>query len=307
MTIGFPIPGAPLESDMLVMDVADTLRGTPELVQSASAQADVVAQLQALYARQGIGLDAATAREGLIVFTDERFVYAPRTGMGAALGRAYVSRAQWLMPVLSVLVVLIVASASYFLIYRPYRAAQAEANRIELAQGLPAQMDRLYGTIFNETKVQAAVGDARQMRDDGKTAAAKGDRAGAERAVKDLTALRDLIRADYTLRVVSARGEKSGFWRFPPSNIAATNYYIVVQAIGTDGKPMRLPITDEETGRTEVVSRWGLRVPQAVYDSVIADRADDGVVQRNIVGIKQFGFTEVDFLIPVLGGTVTKW
>ena len=168
-------------------------------------------------------------------------------------------------------------------------------------------MDSLYQTIYNETKVQTAVADAEEYRTRGKAAAASDDRAGAESAVASLTALRDLLREDYTLRVVSRDGVKSGFWTFPTSNTEATNYYVVVEAMGADGKALSLPIANEETGKTETVSMWGLRVPQAVYDSVSADKQDDGIVEHNVVGVKQFGFTDIDYVIPVLGGAVTRW
>jgi len=52
---------------------------------------------------------------------------------------------------------------------------------------------------------------------------------------------------------------------------------------------------------------WGVRVPESVYRSVETDKRDDGIIQRNIVGIKQYGFLDVDYTVPVLGGAVTRW
>ena len=60
-------------------------------------------------------------------------------------------------------------------------------------------------------------------------------------------------------------------------------------------------------GKTENVSIWGVRVPESIYRSVEADKRDDGIVQRNVMGMKQFGFLDVDWAMPVLGGAVTKW
>ena len=45
-----------------------------------------------------------------------------------------------------------------------------------------------------------------------------------------------------------------------------------------------LPILNEETGKTETVSLWGVRVSESVYKSIEADKRDDGIVQRNVVG-----------------------
>ena len=109
------------------------------------------------------------------------------------------------------------------------------------------------------------------------------------------------------MRVVSRSGVKSGFWTFPEINTEATNYYIVVEAIDVHGKPLSLPILNEENNVTETVEMWGIRVPEAVYHAVENDKLDDGIIQRNIVGIKQYGYLEPEYLIQVLGGAVTRW
>jgi hypothetical protein len=141
----------------------------------------------------------------------------------------------------------------------------------------------------------------------GKSAAAEGNRAAATKAVADLTALRDQLRQEYALRVVNRPDVKSGFWTFPEINTEATNYYLVVEALDADGNALSLPILNEENGQTETVKTWGLRVPETVYNSVAEDKQDDGIIQRNVVGRKQFGFLDVDYVVPVLGGAVTKW
>jgi Family of unknown function (DUF6384) len=148
---------------------------------------------------------------------------------------------------------------------------------------------------------------AEDIRTRGKTAASEGDRFGAESAIASLENLRDVIRQDYTLKIVNRDGVQSGFWTFPEINRDATNYYIVVEAIGENGKAMPLPIANEETGETETVTLWGLRVPEGVYRAVEADKSDDGIIERNIVGRKQYGFLDVDYVVPVLGGAVTRW
>ena len=122
-----------------------------------------------------------------------------------------------------------------------------------------------------------------------------------------LTALRDTLRQQYSLKVVNREGIRSGFWRIPPNNDAATNYYIVVEALDSTGKVLTLPVLNEETGKTESVDIWGLRVPEPVYRQVEADKGDDGIVQGNAVGLKQYGYLDIDYAVPVLGGAVTAW
>jgi len=145
------------------------------------------------------------------------------------------------------------------------------------------------------------------VRERGKARAADGDRAGAEAAVRELTALRDRLRQQYTLRVVNRAGERSGIWTTPEINTAATNFYLIVEALDPDGRPVSLPILNEENGEVETVSTWGVRVPKSVYDSVAADKQDDGIIQGNEIGRKSDGFLDVEYAVPVLGGAITRW
>ena len=242
-------------------------------------------------------------REGVSALAESRFVYTqPCGGLGVALAGLYVRRRKWGPLVIGVILALAIGLAGYFFAYLPYQKAQSEAARIELAQGLPAQMDSLYNTIYNETKVQVAVNQAEEIRKRGKIAASEGDRPGAEKAVADLTALRDTIREEYVLQVVNQPDEKSGFWTFPEINTEATNYYIVVQALAPDGKALTLPIKNEESGETEEVSKFAVRVPQSVYDAVAEDKRDDGIIEHNVVGVKQYGFLDIDYVVPTSGG-----
>lgn len=302
----------PLDDVMLAMDVVDTLRHRQDLVErelsGEAREAQLIAKLRQIYHEQGIEVTDAILKEGVAALAESRFVYTPpRPSFRTSLARLYVGRKKWGPAAFAIALILIIGLGGYFLAYKPFQAGQAEAARVELAQKLPAQMDELYQSIFTETKVQQAAIEAEQMVTRGKAAAAEGDRAGALNAIESLTALRDQLRLEYNLRVVNRQGVQSGFWTFPEINTEATNYYIVVEALDPQGKALSLPILNEENGETETVAIWGVRVPEAVYQSVAADKQDDGIIQRNIIGIKQYGFLEIDYTVPVLGGAVTRW
>ena len=302
----------PLSDVMLAMDVVDTLRHNQEFVSrelnGEAREAQLIEKLRQLYHQQGIEVPDAILREGVAALGESRFVYTPpKPGLAVTLARLYVGRKRWLPAAFALFLILAIGLGGYFLVWTPYRAAQAENVRVELAEKLPAQMDALYATIFEETKVQQAANEAANIRDRGKVAAAEGNRAGAEQAIADLTRIRDTLRQEYQLRVVNREGVKSGFWTFPEINTDATNYYVVVEAIDPHGTALKLPILNEENNQTETVDVWGLRVPESVYRAVEADKLDDGIIQHNIMGIKQFGFLEPDYLVQVLGGAVTRW
>lgn len=303
---------APLSEVMLAMDVVDTLRHQSDLVTrelgASAREAELITRLRKIYHDQGIEVPDHILMEGVKALAESRFTYSPPPeSWKTALARLYVTRKRWGVPVLALLAGLVIMVGGYFLVYRPLEAGRAEAARIELAEGLPARMDQLYEQIFNETKVQSALERAQPLVARGKAAAARGDRAAALEAVAQLEAIHQTLLAEYSLRIVNREGESTGIWRFPEANSDATNFYIVVEAIGLDGTPLALPVENEETGQTETVAMWAVRVPEVTYESVRADRLDDGIIQRNILGIKQYGFLETDYTMPVLDGAITRW
>jgi len=303
---------APLDEIMLAMDVVDTLRHRQDLaVRELSTEAkekQLIEKLRDIYHHQGIEVPDHILREGVAARRECRSVYGPASpGLGSGLARLYVARKGMGKPWGAAIIALGLLGFGYFGVWQPYQNGRAEQARVELSESLPARMDALYQSIFEETKVQQAVVQAEALRSRGKTFAAEGDRAGAEQAIEDLTALRDKLRQEYTLRVVNRSDTQSGFWTIPEINTAATNYYIVVEALDADGNALNLPVLNEENGETEVVSQWGVRVPESVYERVAADKRDDGIIQINEVGRKSDGFLDVEYNMPVLGGAVTRW
>jgi hypothetical protein len=303
---------APLDDVMLAMDVVDTIRHNQDLVTRELSEADrekqLIDKLRNIYHQQGIEVPDHILKEGVAALAESRFVYTPpKPSLGTTLAKMYVGRKRWLPAVSTAVVLLAIVLGGYFFVYQPFQQGQIEAARIELQETLPKQMDALYQTIFEETKVQQAANEADTLRHQGQAYAKEGDRANAERVVTQLTALRDTLRQVYTLKVVNREGVKSGFWTFPEINTEATNYYVVVEALDPDGKPLNLPVLNEENGQTETVPLWGLRVPEAVYRQVEADKRDDGIIEGNTMGVKQYGFLDIDYAVPVLGGAVTRW
>jgi hypothetical protein len=294
---------APLGDLMLTMDVTDTLRHSPAVAEAP----DAVDQLRRLYAQLGVDAPDTILSDGIAAHRDERFAYAPRAaGWRLALARLYVARRRWLPGALAVALLLLVVLIGYFVVFRPYQEAQVEKARVELGETMPAAIDALYQSIFEETKVTAAADRAADLRAKGKAAAQKGDRAGAEAAVADLTTIRDTLQAEYRLTIVDRPNVKWGFWTFPQNNSEETNYYLVVEPRANGGTVLTLPVLGAG-GRTDSVKLWAVRVPEDVYRAVEADKADDGTIEQNLVGIKEYGFLQPDYLVTVLGGALTRW
>jgi len=96
-------------------------------------------------------------------------------------------------------------------------------------------------------------------------------------------------------------------WRKPSVNARARNDYLIVEAIAPGGRVLPRSIRNEETGATSIVEKWGVRVSDEVFQKVLADKRDDGIIEKNLVGQKKRGYLDVDYLMPVLGGAITKW
>ena len=303
----------PLDDVMLAMDVVDTLRHREDLVTRELSEADredyLLKRLRDIYHQQGIEVSDTILKEGVAALKESRFVYTPpKPGLGVTLANFYVSRKSWGPWVAGIMLVLALGLGGYLFGYLPYQAAQAEAARVELAETLPARMDALVQTITSESKTATAVSEAGSFRDRGKSAAAAGDRTGAVAAVTALETLLTDLRLDYTVHVVNREGERSGFWTFPDINAEATNYYLVVEALdSTSGKALSLNIENEETGTSETVDVWGLRVPEETYRAIEADKRDDGIIQNDEIGEKQYGYLDPVYSVDVLGGAVTRW
>lgn len=297
---------AELTDAMLAIDVANTVRRAGKTI--AGPADDLRGALRGLYRQQGIEISDAALETGIAAAADGRFGYTPPAGgLGVRMARLYVVRDKWLPATVAVVLMFAISFGGFFLVYRPWHDAQAQQSELDLSQRMPAAMDALYQTIYDETKVQQAANDALAIRERGKAAAAKGDRAGAQQAIDDLTLIRDRLQQDYQLKVVDGPGTKWGFWSFPKTNAEATNYYLIVQPLDAQGKPETLPVRDEDSGRIDKVSVWAERVPEEVYRAVEADKADDGVIEQNLVAVKDTGFLEPDYLVQALGGQLTRW
>jgi hypothetical protein len=301
-----------LDDLMMAMDVVDTLRHREKLVEreldEEGREAELIARLREIYRQQGIEVTDEVLAEGVKALRDSRFVYTPPpAGLKRTLFTFWVRRWRVGRNVLTALAVFLVLSAAYYFgVSRPAERAREQA-RIEIEQTLPQAIRGAHTDIAAVASDPEAKARADALLNDGERAIRGRDRAGMERARTELLQLRDRLNSEYTLTIVSRPGEPSGVWRRPPRGILARNYYLIVEAVTPDGRRLSLPVRNEETGDTEVVSKFGVRVPEQVYEAVARDKRDDGIVQNNIFGTKRRGTLAVDYKMPFEGGMITRW
>jgi uncharacterized protein DUF6384 len=308
-----------LDEVMLAMDVVDTLRHQENLVSRELSEerrdAELLERLRQIYRGQGIEVPDRILLEGVQALKEQRFIYTPPApGFSKTVATAWVNRGRIGRGLLTLVALLGLGWGAYhFGVERPaqQRVAQeqalAERNRIELAETLPSALEQGHEDVLREAKVPAARERADRILADGRAAVARSDAEGARQAINDLEVLRASLRREFVLRIVSRPGEPSGVWRVPPRNPSGRNYYLIVEPVTPDGRILSLPVTSEEDGQTSTASKWGVRVTEAVAMQVQRDKSDDGIVQQSRLGEKRRGSLDIDYLMPVLGGTITRW
>ena len=300
-----------LDEVMLAMDVVDTLRHREDLVEKELGQKNrdeaLKARLRQLYEGQGLEVSDHILDEGIQALRESRFVYTPPPpSFARTLAQLWVRRTS--IAKVGVVILLLVAASVGWQVWssRSERAAKERA-RIELRSVLPGELSAAVEMARNEAKVASAQEAVNVLATDAQAALAAGDAMEVRAAISQLAALRNKLVQQYVLRIVSRPGERSGFFRVPEVNQNSRNYYLIVEAIAPDGKVLSMPILNEENGKVETVAKWGVRVPQNTFDAVRRDKQDDGIIENNRLGEKKRGALRPDYLMPVLGGTITKW
>jgi hypothetical protein len=295
---------APLDEVMLAMDVVDTLRHRELMLEREVTAEDrdqrLLVRLREIYTAQGITVTDDVLEQGVKALREERFVYtAPPPSFGRSLALLYVSRGRWGKWVGGAVALVAVAALAFeLLIVWPQTRA---------AETLPRDLQSAYQLIVSETKDPKALEQAQQTLTEGQVALSHRDFGGAGAAIGQLRGLEARLEQQYELRIVSRPGERSGVWRQSAENPAARNYYLIVEAIAPNGAPLTVPIRNEETGNTGPVRRWGLRVDEATYESVAADKRDDGIIEKNVVGEKHRGELDPQYSVATTGAAITKW
>ncbi len=305
-------PPQKLDELMMAMDVVDTIRHREllverELDQGARDEA-LRDRLREIYKGQGIEVPDRVIDDGIKALKDSRFVYTPPApGLSVSLATLWVYRKRIISRVLAIVAALVLVWGGYYFgIERP-RLVAAENARVELAEMLPKSLNASYAAVLRDAKVDEARTQAVQILADGKAAVARGEPDGARQAVVALDALDVKLLQTYDLMIVAGADEDSGVFRVPSANEGARNYYLIVQAIGADGRAIPMNIVDEEDGRSYKMKSWGVRVNETVFENVKRDKLDDGIIENRTVGHKLRGELQVKYAMPILGGTITTW
>jgi hypothetical protein len=290
----------PLDEVMMAMDVVDTLRHRQHLVaaelEGEAREAALIERLRQIYTAQGIEVTDRVLAEGVAALREERFAYRPPPDSWALrLARVYVQRGLWVRRVAVVAIVLLVAWGAY------------QAAVVAPRDALAAQLQGHHASIERLTSDAAVRSRAAALAERGAAAMRAGDLPAARDARAALATLEETLEQAYVLQIVVGANEASGVWRVPELNPSARNHYLIVEAVDERGRRVTLPVTNEETGAVERVSTFGLRVDEATFERVAADKRDDGIIQDRIVGVKRRGELEPEYAVATTGEAITRW
>lgn len=298
------VPRAKLEDIMVAMDVVDTLRHRQGMVErelgTDARSEQLLERLREIYAEQGMDVPDHILEEGIKALDEDRFKYYPtKKNFSTTLAHLYVSRKTWGKPVVALLLVgSVIYAGNYFLNERPQQQA---------LEALPDTLQQTYNEIQAIAKNPQVIAQAQELKGSASAALTNSKPKVAESLLSDMENMLTQLRVSYKIRIVSRPGEQSGVWRIPDVNSSARNYYLIVEAIGRGNSVLTLPVMSEESGKHSDVDKWGIRVDYRTFNSVAADKGDDGIIQKNIVGDKPAGYLKPKYKIATSGATITKW
>ena len=289
---------------MVAMDVVDTLRHQQDLAEreldSEARRERFMARLKELYKAQGIDVPDHVLEQGIDALEQERFEYTPvEPSWRTKLAHIWVSRGRWGKPVgfFSLLCCLLL-SIYVFVEVLPERSKRAQ---------LPQTITSDLSTIEKVAKNSLVIEKAREQAATAQLALRKGNYARAQEVSNSLSVTLSKLEEEYNIRVVSRPNEQSGIWRVPPNNQRAKNYYLIVEAIDDYYNLIEVDVLNQENNTSKKVTKWALRVSEATFYQIAADKNDDGIIQNNQVGKKQRGYLEPSFTIDTTGATITEW
>lgn len=328
-------PKVDMDDVMLAMDVVDTLRHSSRVVErelDAEGQDQrLLERLRNIYSMQGIDVPDHILREGVDALREDRFRYTPTPpSFSRWLAELYVGKGakkqeiedsgdpqkktsglkKFLLIGLCVyLGFFIIANFQVLLPNSEINTKIREKQRyVEYAQSMPQELDNIYRRIKILTENPEIREQARQISSAAQAALWAKDIDAAIADKEKLESISHKLTQEYDLRIVGGSNEQSGVWRVPDGNQNARNYYVIVEPVNEQGRVISLDILNEENNKmASNVKKFGVRVPEPVFEDVKRDKSDDGIIQNNIIGSKKRGELEVIFNREVMSGRITDW
>lgn len=172
------------------------------------------------------------------------------------------------------------------------------ARRTEMrAQQTYAEVQEVAGAIEVLTENPELTSGIESARSEASSYLDRGDVSQLEQLRDRLLLQETVLKDEYRLMIVT--GEQSGVDRYVGQDAAVSGYYLIVEAVDSNGKPVAMQVRNGETGKFERVTKWAEQVPQEVYEQVRDDKQADGIVDTREFAVKRRG--ELDVKISLTG------
>src|SRR3989344_2513268 len=170
---------------------------------------------------------------------------------------------------------------------------------------LQEELIKIYADIKTISKDEEAIRKGDKLYREARNYINNADLDGLSNRVESLEDIDRVLNLDYTVRVVNREGVNSGMDRYytDENGTRASGFYLIVEAIDSDGMALDLDITNKEDGRTYKVDMWGEMVPERVFERIRKDKAD-GIIEDDVVAKKEKGYLDATY---VMKGVTKKW
>lgn len=284
-----------------VLDVARQVRQERETAEQALQRGDLRREIKRKLAESAKITGDDITEEEIDAAIDQYFenLHAfkhPPWGIRTFLAHMYVLRRRVAAALFAAGAILCVIWFLFLSAWGPFNASavarRAAEQRLEQAETIRDQ-------IVVVSKAPTVTDDANRLF--GELQAGETDADTAEKTLAKMKRLLERLNENFELHVLSGTDEESGFERsFTDENgTRSAGYYLVVEARDADGEPMTRKIRNSETGIEKEVARWAQRVPKAVFDRLVADKKEDGVLNETLFATKRLG--ELDSQIVLSG------
>ena len=307
-----------LEEVMRVMDVASTLRREQELVEREFNLDKTKQMLREKLIRTaeltGESLTPEQVEAAVNWYYDNLHEYEePEKSLHWYLAHLYVARG-WILKIAIPIALAIGAIwGLWFAPFAPFSDANQQSRLLKSAETKIEKSLKSSQAIASSNSAKTAL---IQLENEFKAGLENEDIEGLGNVYEKLASLESRLNEEYTLTVVSGENQQSATRRDfeDDDGTRVSGYYLVVQALDSNGKPLKREILNREKNERKTVETWAELVPKEVYDRLATDKKEDGVLNETVFGRKIRG--ELDLKIEIKGadnqpiertGQITNW
>ncbi len=282
-----------LRDQMGAMALIDEMRHKQMIVQEhldlPRRREEVARRIREYYQSQNIEVNDALVEQGVRSYFERRLTYEapPVGGLSSWLARIYITRSSWKKPVVAGITGLaLLAGGSYFVQQeRETAAVQAAARDAAALDHIAAQIREIDERFKSMGLVPAEQEQIAAFVAAANTALRERDITHANASLAALKTTLVYAETPLAFNVVDRAGVNSGVER----NYSASggkSWYLITEAVDPSGNVVPVTVTSVESGAKKQATLFGVRVSKDVYESVKADKREDGHVDNRTLGKK---------------------